>query len=58
MFEYIDNTLHCEGVPLADIAKSVGTPAYVTLAASFSAILRPTTAPLATSIIRFAIGEG
>src|SRR6185436_15959303 len=29
MFEYIDNTWHCEGVPLADIAKSAGTPAYV-----------------------------
>jgi len=29
MFDYLDNTLHCEGVPLADIAKSAGTPAYV-----------------------------
>src|SRR6266704_1395248 len=29
MFNYLDNTLHCEGVPLADIAKSAGTPAYV-----------------------------
>jgi diaminopimelate decarboxylase len=29
MFHYIDNTLYCENVPLADIAKSSGTPAYV-----------------------------
>lgn len=29
MFHYISNTLYCEDVPLADIAKSVGTPAYV-----------------------------
>jgi diaminopimelate decarboxylase len=29
MFHYIDNTLHCEAVPLADIAKAAGTPAYV-----------------------------
>src|SRR6266566_606405 len=29
MFHYLDNTLYCEDVPLADIAKSAGTPAYV-----------------------------
>src|SRR2546426_12322134 len=29
MFHYIDNTLYCEDVPLADIAKAAGTPAYV-----------------------------
>jgi diaminopimelate decarboxylase len=29
MFHYVDNTLHCEDVPLADIAKAAGTPAYV-----------------------------
>ena len=29
MFHYTANALHCESVPLADIAKSVGTPAYV-----------------------------
>jgi diaminopimelate decarboxylase len=29
MFHYTENTLYCEGVPLADIAKSAGTPAYV-----------------------------
>jgi diaminopimelate decarboxylase len=28
-FHYLDNTLYCEDVPLADIAKAVGTPAYV-----------------------------
>lgn len=28
-FEYRDGDLYCEGVPLADIAASVGTPAYV-----------------------------
>ena len=28
-FEYIDQTLHCEGVPLADIAREAGTPVYV-----------------------------
>src|SRR5437762_14004744 len=29
MFKYIDNTLYCENVPLADIAKKAGTPSYV-----------------------------
>jgi diaminopimelate decarboxylase len=29
MFHYLDNTLYCEDVPLADIAKAAGTPAYV-----------------------------
>ena len=29
MFHYVDNTLYCENVPLADIAKAAGTPAYV-----------------------------
>src|SRR5262249_46632537 len=29
MFSYLENTLYCENVPLADIAKSAGTPAYV-----------------------------
>jgi diaminopimelate decarboxylase len=29
MFRYVDNTLYCEDVPLADIAKAAGTPAYV-----------------------------
>ena len=28
-FQLIDGELHCEGVPLADIAASVGTPVYV-----------------------------
>src|ERR1700689_4340662 len=28
-FHYVDNTLYCEDIPLADIAKAVGTPAYV-----------------------------
>src|SRR6202049_4163252 len=29
MFRYVDNTLYCENVPLADITKAAGTPAYV-----------------------------
>jgi diaminopimelate decarboxylase len=29
MFGYVQNTLYCEDVPLADIAKAAGTPAYV-----------------------------
>jgi diaminopimelate decarboxylase len=29
MFHYVDTTLYCEDIPLADIAKAVGTPAYV-----------------------------
>src|SRR5947208_4965194 len=29
MFHYLENTLHCEDVPLADIARKVGTPAYI-----------------------------
>ena len=28
-FQHIDGALHAEGVPLADIADTVGTPAYV-----------------------------
>lgn len=28
-FEYRDQQLHCEGVPLADIASELGTPVYV-----------------------------
>jgi diaminopimelate decarboxylase len=29
MFDYQDNTLYCEQVPLAEIAKAAGTPCYV-----------------------------
>src|SRR6184192_3742359 len=29
MFNYAQSTLYCENVPLADIAKEAGTPAYV-----------------------------
>src|SRR5262245_33147635 len=29
MFSYSHNDLYCESVPLADLAASVGTPAYV-----------------------------
>src|SRR3984893_6646786 len=29
MFRYVENTLYCEAVPLADIAKAAGTPVYV-----------------------------
>ena len=29
MFRYVENTLYCEDIPLADIAKAAGTPAYV-----------------------------
>ncbi|MGH9659658.1 MAG: diaminopimelate decarboxylase [Bryobacteraceae bacterium] len=29
MFRYLDQTLHCENVPLADVARRAGTPAYV-----------------------------
>jgi len=29
MFGYVENTFYCEDVPLADIAKAAGTPAYV-----------------------------
>lgn len=29
MFSYSGNDLYCDGVPLADIARRVGTPAYV-----------------------------
>lgn len=28
-FDYIDGRLHCEGVPLREIARAVGTPCYV-----------------------------
>lgn len=33
-FEYIDNTLHCDGVALPEIAERAGTPAYVYSAAA------------------------
>jgi diaminopimelate decarboxylase len=29
MFSYVDHSLYCDSVPLADIAASVGTPCYV-----------------------------
>ena len=28
-FDYVDGHLHCEGVPLRQIAEEVGTPVYV-----------------------------
>ena len=34
MFRYVDGKLDCEGVPLADIARAVGTPCYVYSATS------------------------
>src|SRR4051812_14099619 len=41
-FDRVDNTLHCEGVPLADLAAAEGTPLYVysagTIAARYRAI--------------------
>ncbi len=33
-FEYLDDTLYCEGVALADIARKAGTPVYVYSAAA------------------------
>ncbi len=36
-FEYIDGTLYCEGVALADIARRAGTPVYVYSSASILA---------------------
>lgn len=36
-FEYRNNALHCEGVPLADIAKRTGTPVYVYSASAIRA---------------------
>ena len=35
-FRYIDGALHAEGVPLADLADEVGTPAYVYSTATLS----------------------
>lgn len=35
-FQHIDGALHAEGVPLADIADTVGTPAYVYSTATLS----------------------
>src|SRR5206468_1807071 len=32
-FDYSENILHCDGVPLPDIAKKAGTPCYVYSAA-------------------------
>ena len=39
-FEYVHNSLYCEGVALANIANRVGTPAYIYSRSAFSSAYR------------------
>lgn len=57
-FQLRDGELHCEDVPLAEIAAAVGTPAYVYSTAAMlgqSAMLRSAIKPLADPLIAYAI---
>ena len=55
-FEYIDQSLHCEGVPLAEIAREVGTPVYVySQAALMANVAEILTAVPPQSLVCFAI---
>ncbi|MDR3037743.1 MAG: diaminopimelate decarboxylase [Candidatus Adiutrix sp.] len=47
VFEYRDRRLEVEGVPLADIARAVGTPTYVYSRAAFTGALAELTATFA-----------
>jgi diaminopimelate decarboxylase len=57
-FHLIDGELHCEGVPLADIAASVGTPVYVYSTATMcrqAEALRSGLEPLADPLVCYAV---
>jgi diaminopimelate decarboxylase len=57
-FELRSGVLHCEEVPLPDIAAAVGTPVYVYSTATMkrhAAVLRAALAPLADPLIAYAV---
>ena len=57
-FQLRDGELHCEGVPLAEIAAGVGTPVYVYSTATMCrhvAALRDALEPLADPLIAYAV---
>jgi diaminopimelate decarboxylase len=57
-FELRGGILHCEDVPLPDIADAVGTPVYVYSTATMKrhvAVLRAALAPLADPLIAYAV---
>ncbi|MEA3004279.1 MAG: diaminopimelate decarboxylase [Sphingomonadales bacterium] len=57
-FELRSGVLHCEEVPLPDIAAAVGTPVYVYSTATMTrhaAVLRAALAPLADPLIAYAV---
>lgn len=57
-FELKDGVLHCEDVPLPDIAEAVGTPVYVYSTATMvrhAQVLRAALEPLADPLIAYAV---
>jgi diaminopimelate decarboxylase len=57
-FELRDGALHCEDVPLPDIAAAVGTPVYVYSSATMkrhASVLREALAPLGDPLIAYAV---
>jgi len=57
-FQLIDGEMHCEGVPLAEIAAGVGTPVYVYSTATMvrhAEVLRAALAPLPDPLIAYAV---
>jgi len=57
-FQLRDGIMHCEGVPLPDIAKAVGTPAYVYSTATMqrhARVFREAVAGLRDPLVAFAV---
>jgi diaminopimelate decarboxylase len=57
-FQLVDGALHCEDVPLAEIAAAVGTPVYVYSTATMvrhAEVMRAALAPLSDPLIAYAV---
>jgi diaminopimelate decarboxylase len=57
-FQLIDGAMHCESVPLAEIAAAVGTPVYVYSTATMvrhAEVMRAALAPLPDPLIAYAV---
>jgi diaminopimelate decarboxylase len=57
-FQLVDGALHCEDVPLAEIAAAVGTPVYVYSTATMvrhAEVMRAALAPLPDPLIAYAV---
>ena len=57
-FQLIDGAVHCESVPLAEIASAVGTPVYVYSTATMvrhADVMRAALAPLPDPLIAYAV---